>query len=418
LEPSRLVSTARKKEVTPEALTKYYTGLDTIIKEKLAGTDRIYNVDETGLQEGESHAGVVRRTILTTVAEKTLSDFTTWITILESISASGRRLKPCVVFSGGTAQGQWFPDMIPNWMYIATHSGWSDTEILMKWSMKVFLPETKPADESLWRIFVLDRHKTHITGKLMIKAWVNNVWLSWLPSHSSYITQPLDVTVFGPLKTYYRQETVGWGSYDTTISRQKQLFVTAYKAASEKAFSQENVRKGFHATGIYPVDVSKGLSALKPKERRRWMRLAPTTRQKAPEVAGTLWPTPHCSEDTKKQIDDINLDENIVGRDLEDILRKVYKCINVDKSRITHLAQEVAFLKASQAAKEPTGRSTVRFDPNDAFPSFDQIVTARDRAKKNTLRLKERQAPKPRQKKREKPQPVEEKFFYRYTKRN
>ncbi|KAI3572965.1 hypothetical protein IWW34DRAFT_636221 [Fusarium oxysporum f. sp. albedinis] len=51
------------------------------------------------------------------------SDFTTWITILKSISASGRRLTPCVVSSGGAVQAQWFPEAIPDWIFIATHSG-------------------------------------------------------------------------------------------------------------------------------------------------------------------------------------------------------------------------------------------------------------------------------------------------------
>jgi hypothetical protein len=55
---------------------------------------------------------LVGGTILTTVAEKMHSDFTTWLTILESIPTSGRRLTPCVVFSGGAVQGHWFPEVI------------------------------------------------------------------------------------------------------------------------------------------------------------------------------------------------------------------------------------------------------------------------------------------------------------------
>ena len=88
--------------MTTESLTNYYYGLDTIIKEKLAGIDRIYNVDETRLQEGETHGGTVAGTILMAISEKMHSDSTAWITILEVISASGRRLTPCMVFSGGT----------------------------------------------------------------------------------------------------------------------------------------------------------------------------------------------------------------------------------------------------------------------------------------------------------------------------
>lgn len=150
---------------------------------------------------------------------------------------------------------------------------------------------------------MLDQHKTHITGELMKKAWA------------------------------------------------KQLFVTTYKAASEKAFSQENVRQGFRVTGIYPVDASKGLSALKPKERRWRTKPAPTTPEKAPEVVDTLWSTPHCSQDTTKQLEHVNPDENHIGRDLQDILRKIEKAVDESNCRIIHLEEEMALLKASQAEK-------------------------------------------------------------------
>ncbi|KAM6513678.1 hypothetical protein FALCPG4_016052 [Fusarium falciforme] len=51
MKPSRLIEAARKLQVTEQGLREYYTGLDGKIKEKLAGTDRIFNVDETGVRE-------------------------------------------------------------------------------------------------------------------------------------------------------------------------------------------------------------------------------------------------------------------------------------------------------------------------------------------------------------------------------
>lgn len=57
LKPSRLISASWKKAITPEYLTVYHGGLDSLIKELLAGTDRIYNVDETGFQK-KSHTPV------------------------------------------------------------------------------------------------------------------------------------------------------------------------------------------------------------------------------------------------------------------------------------------------------------------------------------------------------------------------
>jgi hypothetical protein len=66
------------------------------------------------------------------------------------------------------------------------------------------------------------------------------------------------------------------------------------------------------------------------------------------------------------------------------------KTIDNKNSQIQRLEEEKAVLKASAAAKEPTGRVPVQFDPNAAFPSIEQIITARDEAEKNAIyRLQE-----------------------------
>ncbi|KAM5529280.1 transposase [Fusarium oxysporum f. sp. phaseoli] len=166
----------------------------------------------TGVQIGETNGGTVAGTVMTSSSERIKSDNSTWSSILESISADGRRLTPTVVFTGENLQGQWFPSVFPDWKYTTSPTGWSNADIFLKWFMEVFIPETTPSDPSQWRLLVLDQHKSHITAELMKKAWLNKIWLSWLPSHSSHITQPLDVAVFGPLKRYYRQLTRFWAS--------------------------------------------------------------------------------------------------------------------------------------------------------------------------------------------------------------
>lgn len=57
MKPSRLIEAARKLQVTEAGLREYYADLDRKIKEKLVGTNRLYNVDETGVREGETHGG-------------------------------------------------------------------------------------------------------------------------------------------------------------------------------------------------------------------------------------------------------------------------------------------------------------------------------------------------------------------------
>jgi 4-hydroxybenzoate polyprenyltransferase len=75
----------------------------SVIKDLFIGTDHIYNLNETRLQEGITIGGIVGGTVLTTSSDKMQSDASSWITILESICTDGRRLTPTVIYTGTTS---------------------------------------------------------------------------------------------------------------------------------------------------------------------------------------------------------------------------------------------------------------------------------------------------------------------------
>jgi hypothetical protein len=390
--PTKVFESSRKRAVTRKSLSDYFTGLQWVINEKNVKRENTYNVDENGVQLGETRAGIVAGTSMTARSEVIKSDNSTWASIIECISAGGIRLTPCVVFSGKNLQGQWFPRVFPSWKYAASPSGWSNSDIFIQWFMDTFIPETTPSDPSQWRLLVLDRHKSHITPELMKKAWMHRIWLSWLPSHSSHITQPLDVAVFGPLKTYYHQLTRAWASYEATSLHQQQLFLEAYERASEKAMSRRNIMSGFSKSGVFPICLRKAIEALKPRERKRKTFEGPTTPRKPRVTDDLAWSTPQGSADIRKQQEAAQSDGIVSIRDFNCIMKKAMKSIDNKNSQIQRLEEEKAVLKASAAAKEPTGRVAVEFNPNSAFPSINQIITARDQAEKNTLHRLEQKA--------------------------
>lgn len=382
MKPSRLIEAARKSAITKEGLEDYYSGLDRLIKRKNASSDRILNCDETGVQEGETYAGKVLGTVLTTFAELLKSDSTLWISILETISALSRRLTPLVIFTGNNLQGQWFPEVFPDWKYAYSPSGWSNNELFLSWFRDIFLPETQPADPTLWRILVLDRHKTHLTPDFMLEAWNHKVWPSWLPSHSSHITQPLDVALFSPLKTFYHEETRDWVSYETTSPIQKQRFLTAYKKASERAFTQENIQAGFRASGIWPTTSEPALAKWVPPKRSHVAISPPRTPKKSSSAKIYPWDTPHSSLDIRKQLD-YAIDCGItVPRVARTSLRNSGKEIDILRIENTNMKLQLAYHRARECAHKRTGRKAVQLDPNHAFPDIVRIKKARDEAEK------------------------------------
>ena len=77
-----------------------------------------------------------------------------------------------------------------------------------------------------------------------------------LPPHSSHLTQPLDVGVFGPLKTLMASEMEPLIS--TELHRiLKAEWLTAYVEAHKKPFLVQNVLTGFCGTGIQLFNPSK-----------------------------------------------------------------------------------------------------------------------------------------------------------------
>ena len=71
--------------------------------------------------------------------------------------------------------------------------------------------------------------------------------------------QPLDLTVFNILKRKYRKEIAKFVSLDLDNIRRPQ-FITAYRAARDKAFTAGNITAGWRKSGIYPYNILEPLS--------------------------------------------------------------------------------------------------------------------------------------------------------------
>mgnify|MGYP000094216738 CR=1 FL=1 len=82
----------------------------------------------------------------------------------------------------------------------------------------------------------------------------NGVELLLLPPHTTHALQPLDVSIFKPLKVFYNQHATAWqhGNPDKVIS--KVVFGGIFKKAWNDAAKVGNAVKGFEKTGIFPLN--------------------------------------------------------------------------------------------------------------------------------------------------------------------
>ena len=236
---------------TKERMEPFFINLKALCDEKKIRPENIWNIDETGIATGLSYNRLVmevkekQRVYVQEAGDRE------WITITHAVSAGGRTIKQVVIFRGSSLQAQWFPDGFPNWHFICSPKGWTSTELTMQWLKKAFLQETKPVEDE-WRLLILDGHSTHDNIDFMYECFQNKVACLFLLSHSSHVLQPLDLSIFSPLKTYYRQEVTAFGLTVDSAPVLKAMFVTCYDRAYVKAFTPKNIKSGLNAAGIYP----------------------------------------------------------------------------------------------------------------------------------------------------------------------
>lgn len=100
----------------------------------------------------------------------------------------------------------------------------------------------------------MDNHISHMGYSVCVFAKENGIILQTLPPHTSHASQPLDRTIYGPFKCHLAESHANW------LREHPGQRVSMYevpllsKPAIQRAFSESNIKKGFQATGLYPLN--------------------------------------------------------------------------------------------------------------------------------------------------------------------
>ena len=134
----------------------------------------------------------------------------------------------------------------------ASPSGWINNELFVKW-LEHFIAFVKPTKDTKV-ILILDGHASHKTLEVVDMCRQSGVVLICLPPHTTHHMQPLDKTVYGPLKTNYNEECDRWMLQNPrqriTMYQQGALFGTAFV----KTASMHKAVNGFRSTGLWPLN--------------------------------------------------------------------------------------------------------------------------------------------------------------------
>ena len=353
----------RARRANSQTIEEFYKSLKELVVAKKITPHHMYNMDESGITNGLGVRGKVIGSLRTSRTHVEQHGGRVWTSSIHAIGATGTSTTTFIIFKGKTMQAQWFPCEFPNWHFHCLNNGWTTNALGFYWLTTVFLPETQPEDPSQWRLLLLDGHGSHESVDFMYEAWINKVHLLYLLAHTSHVLQPLDLSLFSPLKHYYRQEYNVVAQFYDTHEIKLQHYITCYCYAFRRAFTKENVKAGFRGSGIHPFRpaiVLKSSQLLAPSESQRLDDLMP----RSPE----FW-TPRNSKDVQKRARKVA--DKVTS--LRSFARDVGKGLDKANARNILLKEENLRLKRRLEAAKPSKRKRIKPNPNEMFVSIEKI---------------------------------------------
>jgi len=261
---------------------KFYTNIsqvDAKIAQYKVLRQNIYNMDEKGfligvLQKTQRIYSVkeLRKGLLKGAGQDGNRE---WITMIGTICMDGTPIPPAIIYQAdsGDLQNTWLDEFDPKehcCFFASSSTGWTNENLGLSWLTCVFdgSTRTKARFGNAYRLLFVDGHNSHINMRFLDWCHDNKILVAVYPPHSTHRLQPLDVSLYSPLSSYYSQELDTWIFKTGGLSSMtKRAFFGLFWPAYQRAFTEENILSGWRKTGLYPFNPALVLDQVRPEER-------------------------------------------------------------------------------------------------------------------------------------------------------
>ncbi|SPO30161.1 related to transposase [Ustilago trichophora] len=231
---SRCLDNAQLTGTDEAGIQQWFTQLASILHEYNVSSTNIYNMDETGFMFGVGgHERVVVPSGDQAASFRAQPGNRESATVIECIGSAGQRQ---------------MENVPATWRFAKSNNGWTNNEIAVQWVETIFDPSTTPSPSSAWRLLILDGHGSHTSVEFCNALWSRRIIPFLFPPHATHVMQPLDVSIFRPLKGRYQHAVNEAAQHVDTIN--KALFATFYAQAHEMVLTQSAVQKAFTDSSI------------------------------------------------------------------------------------------------------------------------------------------------------------------------
>ena len=193
----------------------FFDKLEDVCKLHNIKPENLYNYDETNFQNNAGKSWVIVRRGRRRV-EKVQDDTKQSFSVMWCGSAAGEMLPPTVVYKAKNVYEHWTTDAPAGSTFMSTESGWFDSKSFSLWFTENFLPSVEGKEGPI--LLLGDNLGSHFNADLVRLAKEKNVYFAMLPPNATHLLQPLDVSVFAPMKRFveFYKRLMGYvGRFDT-----------------------------------------------------------------------------------------------------------------------------------------------------------------------------------------------------------
>ncbi|KAE8238179.1 hypothetical protein A4X03_0g8919 [Tilletia caries] len=234
-------------------LKRFFGKLKKTMDEHGITQDDIWNVDEVGFRIGAGE----KQWIVTLnpskdahLASETRRDS---VTCIEAVSAAGQHIAPLIIFAAAQHSESWSNnDLSDDTLLAVSANGYTDDILALRW-IKHFNELTLKITKGNKRLLIFDGHGSHCTKQFLEYCEQSNIIPFSLPPHSSHILQPLDVSVFQPMKHWHR-EAIDKATRSGCTNFNKIEFLAALTSIRKAMMQPNTIKAGFRLTGLFPFN--------------------------------------------------------------------------------------------------------------------------------------------------------------------
>lgn len=132
------------------------------------------------------------------------------LTVLFMVNADGLMAPPMILFWYQRIPFSVTASMPPDWIAGTTERGWMTAESFYEYVTNHFYPWLLKNDIEFPVILYVDGHSSHLTLPLCNFCRDKKIELIALYPNATHILQPLDVSVFHPLKVAWKSAVDKW----------------------------------------------------------------------------------------------------------------------------------------------------------------------------------------------------------------